>query len=143
MGLHQVTLGDIFRRNAQLFPDRTAIVCGPERIGHRDYLERAERLAAGLAAQGVKAGDRVAVVARNCPEFAILYGAAALIGAVMLPVNWRLTADEMAYVLADGDPTLVVAGREDQPTIAAMQERLPASTGYFGIGGAAPPFRPF
>ena len=143
MGLRQVTLGDIFRRNAQLFPDRTAIVCGFERVSHRDYLDRAERLAAGLVAQGVKPGDRVAVVARNCLEFADLYGAAALIGAIMLPVNWRLNADEMAYVLADGVPTLAIVGPEDQPRVAGMQEKLPASAKYFGIRSAAAPFRPF
>jgi long-chain acyl-CoA synthetase len=143
MGLRHLTLGDIFRRNAQLFPDRTVIVCGFERISHRAYLERAERLAAGLVAQGVKPGDRVAVVSRNCPEFADLYGATALIGAIMLPVNWRFNADEMAYVLADGDPTLVIVGPEDQPTIAGMQKKLPASAKYFGIGSAAAPFRPF
>ena len=143
MGLRHVTLGDIFRRNAQLFPDRTVIVCGSERIVHRDFLKRAERLAAGLAAHGVKRGDRIAVVARNCPEFAELYGAAALIGAIMLPVNWRFNADEMAYVLGDGAPTLVIVGPEDQPTIAAMQVKLPASAKFFGIGSADAPFRPF
>jgi long-chain acyl-CoA synthetase len=47
MGLRHVTLGDIFRRNAQLFPDGTVIVCGFERISHREYLKRTERLAAG------------------------------------------------------------------------------------------------
>ena len=91
----------------------------------------------------MKPGDRVAVAARNCPEFADLYGATALIGAIMLPVNWRLNAEEIAYVLADGDPTLVIVGPEDQPTIAGMQEKLPASAKYFGIGSAAASFRPF
>ena len=143
MGLRHITLGDIFRRNAQLFPGRTAIVCGFERISHSDFLKRAERLAAGLAAQGVKPGDRVAVAARNCLEFTDLYGATALIGAIMLPVNWRLNADEIAYVLTDGAPTLLIVGPEDQPTIAGMHEKLPASTRYFGIGSAAAPFRPF
>jgi len=50
MGLRDVTLGDIFRRNAQLFADCTVIVCGFERVSHPDYLKRAERLAAGFAA---------------------------------------------------------------------------------------------
>jgi len=58
----------------------------------------------------------------------------------MLPVNWRLNADEMAYVLADGAPTLVIVGPEDQPTIAGMQEKLPASAKYFGLGSAAAAF---
>jgi acyl-CoA synthetase (AMP-forming)/AMP-acid ligase II len=143
MALRQVTLGDILRRNALLFPERTAIVCGKARISHRDYLARSGRLAAGLVAQGIKAGDRVAVAARNCLEFADLYGAAAFTGAIVVPVNWRLNADEVAYVLADGEPALIVAGPEDQPTIAGMRDKLPAGTKYFGIGTSTAPFRPF
>jgi long-chain acyl-CoA synthetase len=143
MALRQVTLGDILRRNAQFFPQRTAIVCGNTRISHRDYLARSERLAAGLVAQGVKAGDRVAIAARNCLEFTDLYGAAALTGAIVLPVNWRLNADEMAYVLADGEPALIIAGPEDQPTIAGIREKLPSGTKYFGIGASPAPFRAF
>jgi acyl-CoA synthetase (AMP-forming)/AMP-acid ligase II len=143
MALRQVTLGDVLRRNAQFFPQRTAIVCGNTRISHRDYLARSERLAAGLVAQGIKAGDRIAIAARNCLELTDLYGAAALTGAIVLPVNWRLNADEMAYVLADGEPALIIAGPEDQPTIAGIREKLPSGTKYFGISASPAPFRPF
>jgi len=56
MGLRHVTLGDIFRRNAQLVPDRSAIVCGFERISHREYLKRTEHLAAALSGLSIGGG---------------------------------------------------------------------------------------
>ena len=71
MTLRSVSIADIIRRNAQLFPERTALIFGDQRISHRDYLVRVKQLAAGLAACGVVAGDRVAVVARNKPAISI------------------------------------------------------------------------
>jgi acyl-CoA synthetase (AMP-forming)/AMP-acid ligase II len=143
MRLRSLSLEDIIRRNAQLFPRATALVFGDERITHGDYLRRVERLAAGLAASGVVPGDRVAVLARNCPEYADLVGAVAFLGGNLVPVNWRLNAEEVAYVLADGDPKVVVAGPEDQAAVAAMRGSLTSATAFFGIGGHQEPFRPF
>jgi acyl-CoA synthetase (AMP-forming)/AMP-acid ligase II len=143
MALRSISIADIIRRNARLFPDRIALVCAEARITHREYLARVERLAAGLMAAGIGKGDRVAVLARNTPEYADLYGAVAFIGAILLPVNWRLSVDEVAYVLTDGAPKLVIAGPEDQPTVAAVQGSLSSVTGFYAIGASAPPFKPF
>jgi acyl-CoA synthetase (AMP-forming)/AMP-acid ligase II len=143
MTLRSVSIADIIRRNAQLFPERTALIFGDQRISHRDYLVRVKQLAAGLAACGVVAGDRVAVVARNKPEYADLCGAAAWLGAILVPVNWRLSAQEITYVLADGDPKVVIADIEDQPAIASMSGSLPSTTGFYGLGGHQHPFRSF
>ncbi|MGO8920324.1 MAG: AMP-binding protein [Stellaceae bacterium] len=143
MRLRNVSLLDIIRRNAVVFGERTAFLCQGRRVSHRDHLRRVERLAAGLARAGVEAGDRVAVLARNSLEFVDLYGAAAWLGAVLLPVNWRLAPDEIAYILADGAPRLVIADAEDQPGIAALAASLPSVRGYYGLGGHVAPFRPF
>src|SRR5262249_18123429 len=125
------------------FGDRTALIFGETRISHRDCLTRAERLAAGLAAAGIGPGDRIGVLARNAPEFVDIYGAAAFLGAIVLPVNWRLNPEEMPYVLNDGAPKILVVDAEDQPRIAPMTGSLGSITGYYGIGTSAPPFRPF
>ncbi|MDI1263125.1 MAG: AMP-binding protein, partial [bacterium] len=94
MTLKDFTLADVYRRNAQLFPDRTAFVFEGKRITHRDYLGRIERLAAGLAREGVKVGDRVAILSQNSLEMIDLIGAVARLGAILLPVNFRLNAEE-------------------------------------------------
>jgi acyl-CoA synthetase (AMP-forming)/AMP-acid ligase II len=143
MSLRTLSIADVIRRNARQFGGRTALIFGDERITHRDYLLRAQRLAAGLAAAGIGAGDRVGILARNAPEYADLCGAVAFLGAILLPVNWRFNADEIAYVLNDGAPKLLIVDAEDQPRIAAIAGSLPSVTACYGIGGHAAPFRPF
>jgi acyl-CoA synthetase (AMP-forming)/AMP-acid ligase II len=65
-----------------------------------------------------------------------LIGATALLGAILLPVNYRLQPDEIAYVLADGAPVVIVAGADYHDAIAAQQGSLPSVRYYFGIGPA-------
>jgi acyl-CoA synthetase (AMP-forming)/AMP-acid ligase II len=143
MSLRSISIPDILRRNAAAFGDRAAFICAGTRVTHNEHLGRVERLAAGLARAGVGVGDRVAVLARNALEFADLYGAAAWLGAILLPVNWRLSPNEIAYVLADGAPKVVIVDREDQPGIAALVNSLPSVAVFYGLGGAVAPFRPF
>jgi len=143
MALHEFTFSDVYRRNAEFFPDRTAFVFEGRRITHRDYLGRIEQLAAGLGREGVRPGDRVAILSQNSLEMIDLIGAVAMLGAILLPVNFRLNAEEIGYVLADGAPVLVIAGPEYQQTIAGLVSTLPFVRKFFGIGATAPPFSPF
>lgn len=109
MGPRDFTLYDLIERNARLFPDRPAMVFGTEHITHAEYLTRVHRLASALAAVGIGPGDRVAALSTNRPELLDLLGAVARIGAILVPVNWRSSPAEIAYVLADTTPRLVVA----------------------------------
>lgn len=143
MALKDFTLLDLYRRNAQFFPDRTAFVFAGQRVTHRQYLGRVERLAAGLAREGIEPGDRVAILSQNSPEMVDLIGAVAALGAILLPVNFRLNAEEIGFVLADGTPKLVVAAPDYQEIIATLKTSLPSVRRYFGIGSHAAPFVPF
>ena len=136
MTLRSFTFGDVYRRNAGCFPDRTAFVVEGRRITHADYLRRVESLAGGLASFGVKPGDRIGILSQNCLEMVELIGATALLGAILLPVNYRLQPDEIAYVLSDGAPVVVVAGADYHEPIVALQASLPSVRHYFGIGAA-------
>ena len=80
-------------------PDKPAIRCGDTAWTWREFDAVASRLAAGLHAEGVARGDRVAVLARNSHGFAALRFALARLGAVLVPVNFMLNADEAAYIL--------------------------------------------
>lgn len=64
MVLRSFTFGDVYRRNAECFPDRTAFIFEGKRVTHLDYLRRVERLAGGLARIGVRSGDRLAIISR-------------------------------------------------------------------------------
>jgi fatty-acyl-CoA synthase len=103
------TLGDVLRRTAARLPDKTAIVCGDVRWTYREFDTLCTRLANGFASIGVKAGDHVSILSRNSHAFAAVRFALARMGAVMVPINFMLGADEVAYILRHaGAQTLCV-----------------------------------
>ena len=93
------TLSDLLRRTAARLPDKPGIVCGSTCWTWRQFDTLVSRLAAGLHAQGVAKGEPVGVLARNSHGFAALRFALARLGAVLVPVNFMLNADEAAYIL--------------------------------------------
>ena len=97
--LHRQTLADLLRRTAARWPHKTGIVCGDIRWTWAEFHAMVERIAAGLHGAGVERGERVGVLARNSHGFAALRFALARLGAVMVPVNFMLNADEAAYIL--------------------------------------------
>src|SRR6476619_1333288 len=140
MGLRDFTLFDVIQRNARLHADRVAFVFGAERVTHAAYLARVERLAAGLTQAGVVPGDRIAVLSQNNLEFVDLYGAVARVGAILVPINWRLSANEVAYVVADAAPRIVIADAANQPLLQAAHSSLPMVERWYGIGTNSGPF---
>jgi fatty-acyl-CoA synthase len=72
---------------------------------------RTDRLAAALAGMGIGKGDRVALLAPNCAEYFELQFACGRLGAIMLPLNWRLTVPELEYILGDSSPKLLIHDR--------------------------------
>ena len=97
--LRRQTLADLLRRSAKRHPAKTAIICGDTTWTYAAFDALCDRLAAGLAGQGVKKGSRVAVLARNSHGFAALRFALARLGAVLVPINFMLKAEEAAYIL--------------------------------------------
>ena len=93
------TIADALRRTAIRLPHKTGIVCGHTIWTYAEFDALVSRLAAGLAHMGVAEGDKVAVLARNSHGFAALRFALARRGAVMVPINFMLKADEVAYIL--------------------------------------------
>ena len=96
---HRHTLGDLLRRTRHRLPGKLAIRCGAVEWTYAEFDDTVDRLAAGLAAQGVDIGDRVAVLARNSHAFASLRFAVARLGAVLVPINFMLNAEEAHFIL--------------------------------------------
>jgi fatty-acyl-CoA synthase len=93
------TLADLLRRSARRHPAKPAIVCGPTSWTYAEFDAVCARLAGALARRGIEKGDRVAVLARNSHAFAALRFALARLGAVLVPVNFMLKAEEVAFIL--------------------------------------------
>ena len=97
--IRRQTLSDLLHRTAARLPHKTGIVCGDTSWTWREFDALVSRLGAGLHAQGVAKGEHVGVLARNSHGFAALRFALARLGAVLVPVNFMLNADEAAYIL--------------------------------------------
>jgi len=131
----QHTLGDLPRRSARRFGARTALVDGTTRFTFAELDAVVDRTAAALDAAGLAKGDRLALLSHNCWQFAVLSFATARRGVVLVPVNFMLNPDEIAYVLDHSGATAFVA--EDGLT-ATAEKAIAASAGAVNLRLAIP-----
>ncbi len=101
-------LQDYLARAAHRFPDKSALVCGPERLDYRTLNARANALASGLVARGVRRGDRVMIFADNTPEVVIAFWAALKADAVACIVNPLTRRDKLQYLVRDCRPRALI-----------------------------------
>ena len=106
------TIYDMIARNAGLYPEKSMLVYGDNRISFSDYKKMCDQCAAGLIKEGIDSGDRLAILSGNSDDFLVLCGAAAKIGAVVVPVNYRLGEAEVEYVLKDSTPKYLFSSKE-------------------------------
>ena len=110
---------------SRMRPDKVAIVdlATSRELTYRQLDERARQLAGALQATSVGRGDRVAILAPNCPEFFELEFACGKIGAIAVPLNWRLTESELAYILGDCAPTVLIFDAQFAEMAQALSQR--------------------
>ncbi|MGA7279702.1 MAG: AMP-binding protein [Desulfocapsaceae bacterium] len=145
MGLYDLSFYDLINRNAQAFGNR---LCWHEfddgrKLTFAEYKAEVDTLAAGMSQAGINKGDRIGVVGKNSLEFFLIYGAAAFLGAIVLPINWRLSADEISYNLSDCKPKMVFADAEFQPTLESKREELSFIQSYYNLKDDSGSFSPF
>lgn len=106
--LHGLTLGDVLREHRRSRPGQTATVDGEVRCTYAELDARVNRLANALRTDGVGRGDRITWLGQNSARLVECMLAASKLGAYFCAVNWRQSADEMAFVIDDLSPTVVV-----------------------------------
>jgi long-chain acyl-CoA synthetase len=104
----RTTLADVIRTNGADFADVPAIVGEGRSTTYGELSSRSDAVASGLVAAGLGVGDRVAYLARNATEYWELFFAAAKAGVVIVPLNFRLSAEEIGWILGDADPSAVL-----------------------------------
>lgn len=123
--------GDWLGRRAQLSPRRLALIDalhGDAAISYGSFNQQANRAAHLLRREGVARGDRVAVLAKNRVEQLDLWFACGKLGAVLAPLNWRLTAHELAGFVARTRPVVLVYGADFLPQVEALRDRAEAAS---------------
>jgi len=136
MGLYDFTFYDLIERNAVIFGNHPAWFEAEEEraITFSQTKEMVDRLAAGLQHRGIQKGDRIAVFGQNSLEYFLLYGAAAALGAVMLPLNWRLSAPEAVANINDCRPVLLFVDPAFQDTISGIRDQLTSVQTCYSLG---------
>jgi long-chain acyl-CoA synthetase len=123
--LEDLRVADVVREHASSRPDVVAIRCGTRALTYADLHERSSRLAQALLASGVGAGDRVAHLDRTAPEIVELLFATSKIGAVTVPLNWRLAPAELETIVADAGCTVMIAGQLYGEVAREIAEAVP------------------
>ncbi|MDA2891811.1 long-chain-fatty-acid--CoA ligase [Mycolicibacterium sp. BiH015] len=133
-------LADVVRRHGRERPDAHALIVGDAAISYAELDDRTNRAAQAFAGAGVGVGDRVAFVERNGVEFFDVTFALAKLGAVGVPVNWRLAPPEMRHVIADSGASVVVVGQEFVGHLEAIERELDATIVVIGNHSRWPEF---
>src|SRR6476619_6338037 len=101
------TFAEILREHASVRPESPALSFESQTLTFAQLQARSSRAAGALSALGISKGDRVAVLAKNRPEFFELIFACSQIGAILVGLNWRLAPPEIAAILNDARPMLI------------------------------------
>ena len=143
MGLYDFTIYNVMERNAKIYGEKTGWIFGDERLTHKEFLDRVDRVSKGLLDRGLERGDRIGILAQNSLEFVYLYGAAAKIGAILLPINWRLQAEEVEYCIQDCAPKIMFAGAEYQKQVGPLVDKFDFIEQAFSMSQASGRFAAF
>ncbi len=111
-------------RALKIYGNKTGVICGDDRFTYKQYGERVNRLSNALKAMGVKSGDRVSYLGYNCHRLLESFFGIPQIGAVLVPLNIRLLADDFKFILNESAPRVLFLDRDFIPQIDAIRSEL-------------------
>jgi fatty-acyl-CoA synthase len=126
------------RHAARVFGNKIGVVCEDQRFTYREFGERCDRLSVVLLQLGLKPGDRVAYLSFNCHRLLEAYYGVPQIGAVLLPLNIRLSPEELEYILNDSSPRLLFFDPEFIPLVEALRPNVKSVEHYIVLRGTRP-----
>ena len=120
----------------QQYPRRTAVVCNDNRFTYAQFADRARRLGGALRQAGIQPGDRVAFLTTNCHRLLEAYYGVLEAGAVLLPLNFRLAAGELGYVLNDAGASLLFVEQQFLGQVESFRRDIPCVRMFCRLDGA-------
>src|SRR5213592_2318975 len=123
------------RRARKLYPEQIAVIDGESRWSYAQFLDRCDRWSAVLQRLGVGAGDRVAYLAPNTHAQLESFYSVPQLGAVLVPLNYRLTADDFVYLISHSGSRIVCADGDYLGTIDGIRSRLPHVERFVALTG--------
>jgi fatty-acyl-CoA synthase len=123
------------RRARALYGDREAVVDGSLRLTYEQFFDRCDRFSSALQALGLKRGDRVAYIAPNTHAQLESFYAVPQTGAVLVPINYRLSRDEFAYIINHSGASIVCAHEDYLDSVDAIRPQLPGVRHFIALEG--------
>ncbi|MCH2656995.1 MAG: long-chain-fatty-acid--CoA ligase [Dehalococcoidia bacterium] len=119
-------INDFLYRARDLYGEKEAVVDGLQRFTYSEFAERCFRLANALSSLGIKKGDRVGILSPNSHYFLESFYGTSLIGAVLVPLNYRLVSDDFQYAFSHAGVRVILADSELTNSLDEIRDRLPA-----------------
>ncbi|HST87165.1 MAG TPA: AMP-binding protein [Ktedonobacterales bacterium] len=127
---------EFMRRTRRLYPDKEAVVDENQRLTYEQFFDRCDRWSAALQQLGVRKGDRVAYIAPNTHAQLESFYAVPQLGAVLVPINYRLTADDFAYIIAHSGASVVCAHSDYLEAVDGIRDQIPGVRHFVALEGA-------
>lgn len=131
-------VGNILKRTASRFPEKTALIYGAGRLTYRELNERVNRLSDSFLKRGLKKGDRIAVLMHNSAEFFEIYFASAKMGAIFVPINNLLKETELKRILNYIEPQIMVLDPDYGPIMDTLRHELKTVRHFICAKGSVP-----
>jgi fatty-acyl-CoA synthase len=126
---------EFIRRSRTLYPNKEAVVDGDVRLTYEQFFARCDKWSSSLQALGVEQGDRVAYIAPNTHSHLESFYAVPQIGAVVVPINFRLTAEDFAYIIGHSGATVVCAHSEYLEMVDGIRDQIPNVRHFVALEG--------
>src|SRR6202023_1411403 len=134
----KMDLSDLIERNAAFTPDKPATIFEGEVLSYAAFSARIEQAACALKAEfGVSRGDRVAILSLNRPDYLVLLYACARLGAILVPLNWRLAVAEQMFILSDASGKVLALERAFAEILPSLTQS-PPDTSVVGLDFTPP-----
>jgi fatty-acyl-CoA synthase len=128
---------DFARRTRRLHADREAVVDGDLRLTYRQFFDRCDRWSSALQGLGVAQGDRVATISPNTHAQLESFYSVPQLGAVLVPINYRLTAEDFVYIVNHSGATVLCVAEEYLAAVDGIRDRMPGVQHYVALDGGA------
>ncbi len=134
-----INIGDWIRKWSFLQPHKIALIFEDHPFTYQEINQRTNQLCHFLLEIGIRKGDRVSVLLYNCHQYIEIFFALSKIGAILVPLNWRLAAPELKFIIKDSGSRMIIFDPEFEEVIASVRPHLNLSNGdYISVGTPYP-----
>ncbi|MDP8216632.1 MAG: long-chain fatty acid--CoA ligase [Candidatus Kaelpia imicola] len=133
-----MTLTERLEESCRIYSKKDALIFGKRRITYRQLNSQVTTVSYGLIRLGIKKGEKIAILLKNCPEYIVSYFAILKVGGIAIPLNFMLKEEELKYILDNAEVSTTITSPEFMPTINRLKLRLERLKQVIVVGETTP-----